>query len=37
MPAECPVCGADSDLVYRCTECGADLVDRDRQTTGGQA
>jgi hypothetical protein len=23
----CPACGADSDRIYRCSECGTDLVD----------
>jgi DNA-directed RNA polymerase subunit RPC12/RpoP len=25
----CPACGQLSTLVYRCSECGADLVGRD--------
>lgn len=25
---ECPVCEASSETCYRCSECGADLVDR---------
>ncbi|RKD95495.1 hypothetical protein ATJ93_2352 [Halopiger aswanensis] len=25
---ECPVCDAESATVYRCSECGADLVGR---------
>ncbi|AEH35962.1 hypothetical protein Halxa_1329 [Halopiger xanaduensis SH-6] len=25
---ECPVCDAESAKVYRCSECGADLVGR---------
>ena len=23
----CPTCGAESDEIYRCSECGKDLVD----------
>jgi len=25
----CPACGADSERIYRCSECGTDLVDVD--------
>jgi len=27
----CPACGADSERIYRCSECGTDLVDVDVQ------
>jgi predicted RNA-binding Zn-ribbon protein involved in translation (DUF1610 family) len=27
----CPACGADSSCIYRCEECGRDLVDVDRR------
>ena len=27
----CPACGADSDRIYRCSECDKDLVDVDVQ------
>lgn len=32
MTAECPVCGHDSATIYRCDECGRDLVEE----TGGE-
>lgn len=27
----CPACGAESSCIYRCEECGRDLVDADRR------
>jgi uncharacterized membrane protein YvbJ len=33
----CPVCGCDPRSVYRCDKCGADLVDRERETRGREA
>ncbi len=41
MPVTCPVCGTDSERIYRCENCGKDLVDEtetdtDLVTDGGQ-
>lgn len=30
----CPACGADSEITYRCEECGKDLVEDDDRTGG---
>jgi DNA-directed RNA polymerase subunit RPC12/RpoP len=32
---ECPACGADSELCYRCSECGRDLAGDTETTDGG--
>jgi DNA-directed RNA polymerase subunit RPC12/RpoP len=29
MGYECPCCGADSEVCYRCSECGHDLAKAD--------
>jgi predicted amidophosphoribosyltransferase len=39
VTVSCPVCGATSETIYRCEECGKDLVgeqdDRDELVTDG--
>lgn len=36
MSVVCPACDAESEDVYRCSECGHDLAKTDGSTTGRQ-
>lgn len=35
-PWACDTCGEQSDRIYRCTECGADLVDESGGESSGR-
>jgi uncharacterized membrane protein YvbJ len=34
---ECPSCGHDSEVEWRCEECGHDLADESTDTSGMEA